>query len=348
MYSTCLFCKRDMGRNEAIEEFPVGRRLAFDSAKGRLWVVCRNCERWNLSPLEERWEAIESAERIYSDSRRRVTTDQIGMARLRDGTELVRIGSPLRPEFAAWRYGDQFGRRRRRQILLAGAGLTGVGVIAVGGAWAGASFGAFGWAFGRIADVMVNGRPNTVVARVRTETEGTVSVRRRHLGETRLVPGADGPLALELRFKGGQTRLEGREALRAASILMPHVNRFGGKRNTIDSAVGMLERSGGAEGYFEHLARHASDDTWVAEPIKKRRSRRHMYRKTGLFGLVPQDRLALEMALHEEAELRALRGELAELETAWREAEEIAAIADDLLVPSGISNTLQRLRLGAG
>jgi hypothetical protein len=24
-----------------------------------LWVVCRHCERWNLSPLEERWEAVE-------------------------------------------------------------------------------------------------------------------------------------------------------------------------------------------------------------------------------------------------------------------------------------------------
>jgi hypothetical protein len=40
--------------------------------------------------------------------------------------------------------------------------------------------------------------------------------------------------------------------------------------------------------------------------------------------------LALEMALHEEAERRAMDGELAELEAMWREAEEIAAIADAL------------------
>ena len=50
MYSTCLFCNKRLGNNEAIEVFPVGRRIAFDSAKGRLWVVCRRCERWNLSP----------------------------------------------------------------------------------------------------------------------------------------------------------------------------------------------------------------------------------------------------------------------------------------------------------
>ena len=58
MYSTCIFCHAGLGSNEAIEHFPVGRRLAFDAAKGRLWVVCSACERWNLSPLEERWEAI--------------------------------------------------------------------------------------------------------------------------------------------------------------------------------------------------------------------------------------------------------------------------------------------------
>jgi hypothetical protein len=37
------------------------------------------------------------------------------------------------------------------------------------------------------------------------------------------------------------------------------------------------------------------------------------------------------MAANEDAERRAMQGELTELETAWREAEEIAAIADNLL-----------------
>jgi len=44
MFSTCIFCHRDLGANESIETFPVGRRLAYDEAKGRLWVVCRHCE----------------------------------------------------------------------------------------------------------------------------------------------------------------------------------------------------------------------------------------------------------------------------------------------------------------
>src|SRR5215212_7635345 len=97
MYSTCLFCHSDLGRNEVVEHFPVGRRLAFDGERGRLWVVCRKCERWNLSPVEERWEAIEEAERLYRGTKLRVSTDNIGLARLRDGTELVRIGKPERP-----------------------------------------------------------------------------------------------------------------------------------------------------------------------------------------------------------------------------------------------------------
>ena len=65
MYQTCIFCKRPLGSNEVVETFPVGRRLAFDAAKGRLWVVCRKCQRWNLTPLEERWEAVETCERIF-------------------------------------------------------------------------------------------------------------------------------------------------------------------------------------------------------------------------------------------------------------------------------------------
>ena len=40
-----MFCKRSLGSNEVIESFPVGRRLAFDAARGRLWVVCMKCRR---------------------------------------------------------------------------------------------------------------------------------------------------------------------------------------------------------------------------------------------------------------------------------------------------------------
>ena len=50
MYATCLVCNAALSANEAIEHFPVGQRLAYDVATGRLWVVCKTCARWNLSP----------------------------------------------------------------------------------------------------------------------------------------------------------------------------------------------------------------------------------------------------------------------------------------------------------
>src|SRR5689334_19764717 len=147
MFATCLFCNQPLGTNTTFDAFPIGRRLAFDAARGRLWVVCRKCERWNLSPIEERWEAIEECERFFRATRLRVSTDNVGLAPVGDGLELVRVGSPLRPEMAAWRYGDQFGRRRRRQFLWGAAGAVGVASVAVlgpiTGLIAGGSLGAF-------------------------------------------------------------------------------------------------------------------------------------------------------------------------------------------------------------
>ena len=347
MYSTCLFCNRPLGENHTFEAFPVGKRLAFDAAKGRLWVVCPKCERWNLTPLEERWEAIEQAERLYRDTRRRVSGDQIGLAKLRDGTELVRIGEPLRPEFAAWRYGDQFGRRRRRQMLIAGASLGAIGAIVVGGAVAGVGVGAFGWMIANAGKAAINGNPETVVAKIRTEQRGTVSVRRRHLGETAITTGAEGSLGIDLRFKGGSAHFDGEEAQRIASVVIPHANRFGGDKESVQGAVAAIESSGGPEGYLERISRVAAGLTRATAGGRKRRTTGWNYdsSSTGLFGLSRVDRLALEMSLHEEAERRAMQGELAMLTRAWKEAEEIAGIADDLLLPNSVQSAVDRMRM---
>jgi hypothetical protein len=345
VYSTCLFCNHSLGTNSALESFPVGRRVAFDAAKGRFWVICRKCERWNLTPLDERWEAVEEAERLFHDARRRVATAEIGLARLADGTELVRIGAPLRPEFAAWRYGDQFGRRRNRQLLLAGAGLAAVGGIVVGGIALGASIGGFGWMIGQAGRLAVQGGAETIVARVRTETGEVLPVRRRHLAETTLAHASDGALAIELRYKNGKSRFEGPEALRVASLVIPAVNRFGGSRQTVAAAVDQIEQGGGPERFVEQLARRGEVAT-APRGRPHRFGRRGQIGRTGLYGLTTVDRLALEMALHEEAERRAMEGELALLERAWRDAEEIAAIADDMFVPAGVRSALERMRGG--
>lgn len=346
MYATCIFCNGALGSNEALEHFPVGRRLAFDAEKGRLWVVCRRCTRWNLSPLEERWEALEEAERLFRATRLRVSTEHVGLARVHDGTELVRIGRPQRPELAAWRYGEQFTRRRRRQMILTGAALVGGGAAFAGGVMAAGlslvmvQLGVQIW---KLAD---RGLPDTTVARLRDPRGTVIDVHRQHLLESTIGTGRDGGLALKVRHTRGSTRMEGDDARRAAMALFPAVNRRGGTADEVTSAVGRLERAGSAEQFLADTARRGAKLSKVVKS-KQEFAFDHevdLQDHSGLLALSPTLGLAIEMALHEERERRALEGELAELEEAWRDAEEIAAISDSLLLPDGVKRALELLR----
>ena len=329
MYSTCLFCHRPLGANEIVEHFPVGRRLAFDSAKGRLWVVCAKCEQWNLTPLEERWEAVEDCERIYRDARRRVSTDQIGLARVADRMDLIRIGEPLRPEFAAWRYGGRL-RSRRRRAIVAGAATLGFvgGIVAFGGvagplASAGSTFVGLRRLLNRRSEL---GRAEKSLQRIFERHAGPA----RGSIEVRLGPGptADG---WSLLIAGGNAtvRLDGSEALHTAHLVLPAVNPHGASFWSLRRAVSALEEVRDPERYF-------------ARALAQVRSRGLHYSPIGAYPAAV--RIALEMAAHEESERRAMQGELATLEQSWREAEEIAGIADDLLLPAEVEDSLARLR----
>lgn len=341
MYTTCLFCNSDLGRNESIESLPIGRRVAFDSERGRLWVVCRRCERWNLTAVEERWEALEECERAFGTTRLRVSTDHIGLARLHEGLELVRVGRALRPEFAAWRYGDQFGRRRRLQLAMTGGALALVGGAVVGGVAAGIGVAAFGGIITQVVQRVVNGNPEQVVARLLLP-EGLLTVKRRDLARTTLLPGDKGAFALSIdRKKKGVTLLEGPDAARAAGLLFPAANRFGAAGSDVRAAVSRIEHAGDPSTYLASAAR-------MAATTRRLSARMSMFSgqssKEGLFALPKVDRLAIEMALQEAFERRAMEGELAELERAWRDAEEIAAISDDLLTPPSVVSALEALK----
>jgi hypothetical protein len=111
MHRHCPSCTRNLGSNEAIEHFPVGRRLAFDLERGRLWVLCPRCRAWNLAPIEERWEAVEEAERRFETAQQGVASEHIALGRLADGTELVRIGAAKAPEIAGWHYAKRIDAR---------------------------------------------------------------------------------------------------------------------------------------------------------------------------------------------------------------------------------------------
>ena len=145
MYSACLYCHGHLGRNEMLPRFEVGRRLAFDSNRGRLWVVCTHCARWNLTAFEERWDAIDECERQFRRTRIRVSTENIGLAELRSGVTLIRIGKPLWPEFAAWRYSRRFSKRRVKTGLAAGTIIASALGITAGVAAAGLAGSRSGW-----------------------------------------------------------------------------------------------------------------------------------------------------------------------------------------------------------
>ena len=361
MYATCLFCNSDLGRNEAVEQFPVGRRLAYDAAKGRLWVVCRRCERWNLTPLEERWEAIEECERLYSGTRLRVSTDNIGLARLHEGLELVRIGQPQRPEFAAWRYGDQFGRRRRRHLIYSTVGAAAVAGLVIAGPATGLIAGG-SWGLWQAANAL---RQLYEARRIRLRLnlpglERPAIIRKRHLNDARLVSAPDvGTWQLHVAHERMQTSrfwseslrtatsptpdagpreltvLSGDDALRAAGQLLPKLNAAGARSPQVQSAVRLIEEVGDPAQLFAVQAERGRPGP---------RSRRTKARGLVIGELPTEVRLALEMAAHEETERRALDGELALLEEAWRDAEEVAAIADDMFLPEGTADRLDMLR----
>jgi hypothetical protein len=339
VYRTCIFCSADLGTNDALEAFPVSKSIAFDGWKGRLWAICPRCARWNLAPLEERWEAVEMADRLFTDARLRVQSENVGMAKLRDGTRLIRIGKALPGEMAAWRYGDQLVKRRKHYLLVTGAAVA-AGVAILGGfAWLTATGGAYSLVNAGI-QLYNQKRQRKVVFRLpaeRSPTGSEVMLRRWHAYGAVLRPGKVEGIALVVpdaarkdpktdgwgkpKYVSEPLVLADQDARAFLGRAMVPLNESGASRRKLEGAVGLLGEAGSAEDYVRRTAAQG-------RTLGKRKDMPDR-------ALAPEAKLALEMALHEEQERRAMEGELALLESAWREAEEIAAIADTLAVSAG-------------
>ena len=326
MYAACLYCQSHLGRNELLPRFPVGDRIAFDSAKGRLWVICGSCARWNLSPLEERHESIDECERLFRKTHIRISTPNIGLVELREGVSLIRIGKPLFPEFAAWRYGRRFRRRRMKTGLAAGTIITGA---------LGATLGAVAAGFGGAAFVAAYGTALWLVdegPKRRPVTSFWMGDRLLHLKQddaeaTRVFSdGGPGRFGLALHHTEGVELLRGPEVKRVLGYVIPTLSPFGGAQEEITSAIQLVDSAGSADVCVERTMERAN-------------------RFGGWFSQFPvETRLALEMSLQEDGERRVLEGELETLERAWREAEQIAAIADALLLPGDVLERIAGLR----
>jgi hypothetical protein len=343
MYRSCIFCAAHLGANEAVERFPVGRTVAFDARKGRLWAVCRTCARWSLAPLEERWEAVEDAERLFRDTRLRVQSENVGLAKLPDGTRLVRVGKALPGELAAWRYGREM---RSRRTWPSPATATEMLMVA-------AAFGE-GWVFAMRAiydEVAPYWRADRVMHRIpaaESPTGEPIHLRWRDLRLARTALGDGGRLELrivqsrEIWAPGSPVVVSGPAVAAVLGKALMRINGQGVPPADLDQALVRLSGAGGAEPFLRTTAAAGFDlqvpnlnygsltPTLTPNSAEQKAKAREEAARRTLPGL-PRDRtraLALEMALHEVTERQAMQGELAVLKEAWRQAEEVAAIAD--------------------
>ncbi len=323
MFQHCIFCHGKLPSNQSIEHFPVGRRIAFDPRRGRLWAVCPSCRRWNLAPFEERWEALEELERTRRDRGRVLSsTDNISLIQAGD-LELVRVGDARLVEEAWWRYGQELLRRRSRHStlqwtetaalfgasLLAGGFFYLMGGNAVNNAVRYRKFGRVAWR-GRTACITCGGLLEEVTFR-----------RAKYLHLTRDRAGTGPALHMRCRRcrgegRTGEHQLEGVVGEHVLRRVMTYHHFHGASERRVRAASEFIDRLGSPDAVAMKIASSG-------------------LRLDSLFdGERRTQAVALEIALNEDAERRLLEMELAELESRWREEEEIAAIADGLLTPS--------------
>src|SRR5947207_642822 len=325
MFKTCAFCNSKLDGDGGPSGLGVGKRLAFDEWKGRLWVICPKCSRWNLTPLDERLERIEALARVAREGRVAAATEQVALIRWH-GYDFVRVGKPPRLEFATWRYGERLKARQREQLkIVVPLTVATVGLAVAVNLAAGGSVGVFVWNMPRIARWLytriVGRRAFGFIERLICERCGTVMrLRARHMAHARVVPDSKADLGLVLSCPSCHAEgallvgPEAQAALRQGLTYLALTRRRGSER--ADDAARLVEGAGGPERLIRDVAR----------------------RELTLRSIAPERRLALEMAVDEHAEV-------AGLERQWREAEELAEIADGLLSTTAeLDAELRRLK----
>ena len=341
MYTNCFVCRHSLGENETIPHLRIGRKVAFDVERGRLWVVCTHCGQWCLTPVEDRWEAIAECDALFGGAEARVSTANVGLARARD-VELIRIGPALRDEIANWRYGPRLARRRRAvrmagAALAVGAGAATAGTIYFIGTLAVASSSAFvgGWLsmLGIAYAYKLRGIVDfTPVARLALPDEAHRTLLRSHLPSIYLHRRSGRATCVIVSLRDLQATYSEDDALHLLSRVLPHANWRGASPTDIEEATKKLDKA-------EHVCRkHHGDgvEPWehlaVDQPDKP---------PGALMKMSPTRRLALEMAVNEELEHRAMTGAVTQLADRWSEEEEIARTSDDMFLPQWIGDWIR-------
>ena len=324
MFTTCAFCSGELGGDGGPSGLAVGRRFAYDGWKSRAWVICQRCARWNLAPFDERLDAIAALDRWAATGRVAATSEQVALIRV-GPYDVVRVGQPPRVELATWRYGERIkARERERMKVVVPVAIVVVGLSVAVNLAAGGSMGAFVGQVPNLANSiytgMVGNRKVPIEPPICRRCGNVMVLRNRHVKRARLQHTSRADVALLLicpRCKHEGALLEGADAQAALRGGLTYVNlsRTSRLKKKAPEAAMRVDASGGAESF---LAREALREQKVAA-----------YKGA--------DALALEMAIDEQLELR-------ELERQWRAAEEIADIADNLVVDPAVEDALKRLK----
>jgi hypothetical protein len=289
-----------------------------------LWVVCSRCSRWNLTPFDDRLERIEAVARAAGLGRIAASTDQVALIRWQR-YDFVRVGKPPRVELATWRYGERLrNRQRERMKIVVPLTVAAIGLGIAANVAAGGGFGVIVWNIHRAVDWMylriVGSRKVSLIeSPICAHCGSIMQLRARHIQHARVVPDAHADMAVVLscphcRNEGAQ--LTGVEAVQVLRQGLTYINLVRGGRRRAEDAAREVDRVGGPELLLRDIAR----------------------RELPLSALRPERGLAFEMAVDE-------RAEVAELERQWREAEEIADIADGTLGSSTqVEEELRRLK----
>ncbi|MDX1492452.1 MAG: hypothetical protein R3253_00155 [Longimicrobiales bacterium] len=340
MYTRCLVCATPFEPNQELEHASHGRRLAFDPARGRLWVVCRTCRRWSLIPIEERWEALDELEKLAVDKARLLSqTDNIAL--LKHGPlELVRVGRAERTEEAWWRYGRELASRRQNWNKLGLAGTVAAGAVVAGG-WAAGGISMFGvWlVMGHGSETLRDGarwlRFGSSAWRGERACASCGYVFRalpyRDRASLGLFPSADdGQVELICRcprcghYRDAGLHLTGDEADRTLRRVLAYHHFAGASEKRVFKASRLIQEAGSPQ----DLARIVIRDGKRLGDLQR----------TG--------GIALEIAANEATEERLLEAELAELEAHWKREEELASIIDGELTPLPLLEQMRRMVTG--
>jgi len=326
LFASCGFCSGALGGDGGPSGLGVGRRFAFDPWRSRAWVVCQRCSRWNLTAIDERLDAIAALDRMAAAGRIAATSEQVALVRL-GAYDVVRVGKPPRVEMATWRYGERIkARERERMKVVIPVAIAVVGLSVAVNVAAGGSMGAFMGQIPTLSNAIytgiVGGRKVAIEPPICARCGAVMVLRAKHVRSARLQRTTRADLALLVicpSCKGEGALLEGADAETALRSGLTYVNlRQSGKlKKKASEAAAQVDVSGGPESF---LARQAQREV-----------------KLGTYK--GAEALALEMAVDEQAELH-------ELERQWRQAEEIAEIADGLLVDPGVEDALRHLKDG--